>query len=379
MQGPSGAATPTETVDVVVAGLGPGGCVAALQLHAKGLSTLAVEARGPEATRARLVLVRPRAQELLAGIGMADITQGRRASTIQQVEQRLRSELMRRAAAPAPAAGVAALGVAWHTRVVALANEADHVRVTLRDEPSGAQRVVRARHLVDATGGRLEPLGRTARVTTGPSHLVATAEYEAEPWFDGIAGVCDPRSREALILVPMRGRVGVTAYLDAPPGGCQDGAALVERFESLASRLGLGTPRVPALVVDVVQRALARPSRDRVVPIGDSVGTVDLWLGAGMSTAIEDGFDAADGVAAAQRAATPREQLAATCCASRRIFVRHRSRMRWGRLMVAARPLLVHLWPTLPLADVDRGAVRSPRGLWPALRLVAGRRPAIRT
>ena len=62
------AMTEVTEVDVLVAGLGPGGCMAALLAHRQGLSTLAVEARGPEASRMRLVLVRPRAQELLRQI-----------------------------------------------------------------------------------------------------------------------------------------------------------------------------------------------------------------------------------------------------------------------------------------------------------------------
>ena len=68
-----------------------------------------------------------------------------------------------------------------------------------------------AGYLIDATGGRLEPLGLPARRAYGPRHLVVTTEFETEPWFDGIAGARDTASREALILVPMRGRQSVTA------------------------------------------------------------------------------------------------------------------------------------------------------------------------
>lgn len=367
-------ATGPRDVDVLVAGLGPGGCVAALQAHGLGLRTLAVEARGPEATRARLVLVRPQAQDLLRQMGMADITQGRRASTIRQVEERLRGEIVARAAAHAQP-GAAPLAVSWHTRVAALEAGDEQVRVTLRDETTGAEQMVSARYLIDATGGRLEGLGRVARRATGASHIVVTAEYETAPWFDGLAGARDPVTREALILVPMRGRVGVTAYLDTPPGAAADREALVRRFERVAERLALRAPRQEALAVDVVQLLLPRPSSDRVLPIGDSVGTVDLWLGAGMSTAIEDAADAARAVAAARQAAGTRDELAPVRAAGRRILARHRSRIRLGRLLVAARPLIVHMWPTLRLDEIERGDVRSPRGLWPAMRLVAGRRP----
>ena len=62
MTGETTREAPLQEVDVLVAGLGPGGCVAALAAHAEGFSTLAVEARGPEATRPQLVLVRPGAR-----------------------------------------------------------------------------------------------------------------------------------------------------------------------------------------------------------------------------------------------------------------------------------------------------------------------------
>lgn len=358
-------------VDVLVVGLGPGGCVAALTAHAQGLSTMAVEARSPEATRMRLVLVRPRAQELLRGLGLGDITQGRRSSTIKAVEQGLRQRLVETAAA-GPATP---LSVAWHTRVATVEDTGQRVRVTLRDGIDGQQRTIAARHVVDATGGRLEPLGRPVRKQVGPRHVVVTAEFETPPWFDGIVGARDVDTRDALILVPMHGRLGVTAYLDTAPGIATDNEVLLRRFDTIAARLALVRPRQEPVAIDVVQRVLAQASRDRVVPIGDSAGTVDLWIGAGMSTAIEDAHDAACGIAAAQREASPGAELARTLDASRRVLARHRSRMRLGRLMVMARPLLLRLLPALPMQDVHREAVRCPPGLWQGMRLVAGRRP----
>jgi 2-polyprenyl-6-methoxyphenol hydroxylase-like FAD-dependent oxidoreductase len=363
----------TTQVDLLVAGLGPGGCAAALAAHREGLSTVAVEARGPEAGRYRLVLVRPGAQEALRRIGLPDITQGRRASTIRHVEESLRAALAQAARAEGPSA--APLSLHWHMRVVALEPGPDAVTVTLRDEASGHTRIVRARHVIDATGGRLEAQGRPARGTIGPRHLVATGVYDTEPWFDGIAGIRDPATREALIIVPMRGRGSMTAYLDARPGDTTDPARLVQRFEAAAQRLAMGAPRDPILAVDVVQRLLKRPSDDRVVPIGDSVGTVDLWIGAGMSTAIEDALEAAGAIAAAQRAARGAEEMALTAAVNRRILARHRSRMRSGRLMQASRPVIMRLWPAVPLEAVRREAVGCPKVLWPAMRLVAGRRP----
>ena len=84
---------PMDRVDVLVAGLGPGGCAAALAARAQGLSTLAVEAHGPQATRSQLVLVRPGAQAALRQLGLPDVTEGRRTTTIRHVETRLRAAL----------------------------------------------------------------------------------------------------------------------------------------------------------------------------------------------------------------------------------------------------------------------------------------------
>jgi 2-polyprenyl-6-methoxyphenol hydroxylase-like FAD-dependent oxidoreductase len=375
----AGADATRTPIDLLVAGLGPGGCAAALAAHAEGLRTLAVEARGTQATRSQLVLVRPGAQAALRQLGLPDVTEGRRTTTIRHVENRLRGTLaataQAAAAGAAPAAAQAPLNLCWHTSVVALATCGDHVRVTLRDEATGAVRTVAAHHVIDATGGRLEALGRPARRRAGPSHLVVTAEYAAPPWFDGIVGVRDPATHELYLLFPTWGRRGVIAYFDAPPGTPVDGAAFRQRFEAIAERLALGPPRQDVAAVDVFQRVLAGPSTDRVLPIGDAVGNVDVLFGAGMSWAIEDGVDAARGVAAARRESSAQGEQAVANRASARIFARHRAGTHRGRLMLAVRPILERAWPTAALPDIGRETVGPPPLLWPAVRFVFGRRP----
>jgi flavin-dependent dehydrogenase len=356
-------------VDVLVAGLGPGGCAAALAARSQGLSTLAVEARGPEATRAQLVLVRPGAQAALRQLGLPDITEGRRTTTIRHVENRLRAALS------APSPGNAAFSLCWHTSVTALQVGEHRVAVSLLNEATGRSRTVSARHLIDATGGRLEPLGRPARLRTGPSHLVMTAEYTEPPWFEGIVGARDPGTRELYLLFPTWGRRGVIAYLDAPPGRPIDHSAFVQRFQDLAERLGMGQPSYEPWAVDVFQRALKRPGDDRVVAVGDAVGTVDVLLGAGMSTAIEDGAQAGYSVATAQRQAAAAQELALTRQVSAHIHARHRSGALRGRLMLGLRPLWARAWPSAALAGLTRDAVGPPPLLWPAVRFVFGRRP----
>ena len=376
------AEAPQPLYDVLVAGLGPGGCAAALAAHAAGLRVLAVEARGPQATRSQLVLVRPGAQAALCRLGLPDITEGRRTTTIRHVENRLRDALATAAEAShrsPPTPGMRPpeppLDLCWHTGVVAVAPGPADVQVTLRDEPGGAQRTVSARHLVDATGGRLEALGRPARQRAGPGHLVITAEYTAPPWFDGIVGVRDPATHELYLLFPTWGRAGVIAYFDTPPGARLDGATLARRFEAIAGQLALGPPRQPVEAIDVYQRRLARPSTDRVLPIGDAVGNVDVLLGAGMSWAIEDGVDAALGVAAAQRRPSAALEMAVTQATGARIFARHRAGSLRGRLMLAVRPLLERAWPRATLPHIGRDSLGPPPLLWPAVRFVFGRRP----
>ena len=357
-------------VDVLVAGLGPGGCMAALTAQRLGLSVLGVEARGRHGNRGRLVVVRPKAQALLSAMGLTDITRGRRTTTLRHVEERLRQTLC----TAADAAEAQRPTLFWHTRVVALEPGHDRVRVTLASD-DGRQHTILARHVVDATGGRLEALGRPPRRRTGARHIVVTAEYATPPWYDGIVGARDPGTGDAYFLIPMRGRNGITAYLDSPPGEGESEAVLRQRFEAIAQRLGLRDLRQDVQAVDVVQRLLPAPSADRVVPIGDAAGTVDLWIGAGMSTAIEDGADAAQAIARAQHAGDPATEMRLTQEASARAVARHRSRIWLGRLVVAARPLIIRLWPTLPLDQVTRDALRSPRWLWQGIRVVFGRRP----
>ncbi len=376
--GRAGAEAPALAVDLLVAGLGPGGCAAALAARAEGLSTLAVEARGPQATRSQLVLVRPGAQAALRQLHLPDITQGRRTTTIRHVENRLRGALVEAAQADAVAGSAhaaAPLGLCWHTSVVGLEVASDRVRVTLRDEAAGATRTVAARHVIDASGGRLEALGRPLRARAGPSHLVITGEYAAPPWFEGVVGVHDAATHELYLLFPTWGRRGVIAYFDAPPGSVIDGAALTQRFEAIAEHLALGPPLYPVAAVDVYQRALQRPNGDRVIPIGDAVGTVDVLLGAGMSIAIEDGVDAARSIAAVQRAPSAQAELASARALGARIFARHRAGSRRGRLLLALRPIFERSWPAAALPAITRDCVGPPPLLWPAVRLVFGRRP----
>ena len=372
----AGAEEPIPAVDLLVAGLGPGGCAAALAARAAGLRTLAVEARGTLATRSQLVLVRPGAQAALRQLGLPDITEGRRTSTIRQVENRLRAAVIAAAsaeAAPVPAAS--ALELCWNTSVAGLEVGADRVLVTLRDELTGVGRTVAARHVIDATGGRLESLGRPARVRAGPTHLVITAEYAALPWFEGIVGVRDPATHELYLLFPTWGRRGVIAYLDSLPGPGTDGAVLAQRFSAIADRLDLGPPSHPVAAYDVFQRVLKGPSRDRVLAIGDSVGTVDALLGAGMSNAIEDGVEAACGIAAAQRDPSAAGEMARVAALSAHLYARHRSSVRRGRLILAVRPILERAWPSAALPAIGRETPYPPPLLWPAVRFVFGRRP----
>lgn len=360
-------------LDLVVAGLGPGGAAAALAARQAGLAVLAVEARGPEAKRAQLILVRPGARAALARIGFADITEGRRTTTIRHVENRLRGAL------EAPP-GSAPFAHRWHTSVVALHEAHDHVRVTLRDEADGCLREVRARHVIDASGGRLDVPGRAPRRRMGPSHWVITAEYAAPPWFEGIVGLHDRATHELCMLFPTWGRRGVIAYLDAQPdpsGGEGDGTRLAGRLAAIATGLGLGAPLYPAWAVDVVQHLLPGPTSGRIVPIGDAVGTVDVLTGNGMSTAIEDAVATVEALCVAQRVPTPAAEAALMPAVHAAVYRRHRRAMWRGRVVLAVRPVLERIWPAAVLPHVQRASLGPPPLLWPMVRVVFGKRPAV--
>jgi flavin-dependent dehydrogenase len=373
--GPDTATEPLRQVDLLVAGLGPGGAAAALAARQLGLTTLAVEARGPEATRSQLILVRPGARAALARIGFADITEGRRTTTIRHVENRLRAALGDGGAHPH-------FEHRWHTSVVALAEEEGRVRVRMRHEADGHEHEVLARHVVDATGGRLAVPGRAERERVGPSHWVVTAEFATPPWFEGIVGLSDRDSHELMMLFPTWGRRGVIAYLDGPPGTRADeaeGRALLQRFEAMAAGLGLKEPLYPPWAVDVVQRLLPGPAQGRVLPIGDAVGTVDVLTGNGMSTAIEDAVAAVYALAAAQAAASsaasPDAEAALTQAAHVAVYRRHRRAMWRGRFILALRPLFERVWPRAQFPQVQRQRAGPPPLLWAMVRFVFGKRP----
>lgn len=357
--------TPPPTVDLLIAGLGPGGCAAALAARQAGLRTVAVEARAVEATRAQLVLVRPGAQAALRSIGLPDVTEGRRTSSIRHVENRMRAAVLEATVDPW-------LGVQWQTSVCGLRLLDGQVCVTLRDNRDGKQRQIMAKRLIDATGGRLEDFGRPARHRRGPRHWVIAAEYGTPPWFEGIVGVRDPKTHEMYLLFPTWGRHGVICYHDAPPGDAVSAEALQQRFALAAQRLGLGAPLQKVVAIDVQQRLLPQACNDLVLPIGDAVGTVDVLLGAGMSIAIEDGVDAARAVANALQ----QRQPAALTTVSRHLYRRHRAAHWRGRCLLGVRPLIERAWPSADLLTLGREQLAPPPLLWPAVRLLFGRRPA---
>ena len=187
--------------------------------------------------------------------------------------------------------------------------------------------------------------------------MVVTAEFAAPPWFDGIVGVRDRASREICILFPTWQRRSVIAYLDSLPGSQVDAADMVRRFDGLAQRLALGAPMQPPLAVDVYQRVLPRPTGDRVVPVGDAIGNVDVLWGAGLSNAIEDGVDAGFALAAAQRRGSTDAEMALTRDLGQRLFRRHHQTIRRGRLILALRPVMERLWPAFQEIDTSSGAL----------------------
>ena len=120
--------------------------------------------------------MRPKAQALLSAVGLTDITRGRRTTTLRHVEERLRQTLC--SAADSVEAQPPSLH--WHTRVVALTPGPDHVLATLQAD-DGTQHIVRARHVVDATGvsrkvARTDHLHRGDVLVVGRSNLSIFSE-----------------------------------------------------------------------------------------------------------------------------------------------------------------------------------------------------------
>lgn len=319
---------------MVIAGAGPGGSAAALGLHEAGQLVQVFEARGPVATRARNIFLRPQAREILQDLGLRDPG---RDTTIMSIENNLRG-LARERGVP----------VSYEHRVLDVVERPGHVDVTVQGAGDAAPHTIQARAFLDASGGRLAATntGELERVATGPHHVYVTAQYDTPAHFNRVYGAFDRQKNEGMFFFPVSDGTGFVAYYDTPPGavGIVDEAKLLARYDTIAGQLGLGKPVSPPQAFDAQQHISRSAASGRILKIGDSAGNADPYIGAGVAAALTDSR------AAVKALTSPGDIATLTSQAAEHVLLGHELLGAQAGLMVKVRSLGLR---SLPAAHFD--------------------------
>jgi flavin-dependent dehydrogenase len=276
-------------VDVLVAGGGPVGLVAALEARLAGLSVLVVEPRSTPVDKACGEGLMPRAVDALARLGVDP--DGLPLAGIAYVRDGLRAE-HRFAGPPGRGARRTTLHRALAARADALGVDRSPGRVTeVKQDRDGVTAAgVRARWLLGCDG-----LHSTVRRTVGLERRAASGaglgtgrgrsarrygvrrHYRLAPWTD-LVEVHWGRRTEAYVTPVSPGLVGVALLGPAPI----DVDAEIAGMPALARRL----ERAPVDAADrgagpLRQRTRARTA-GRVLLVGDASGYVDALTGEGL-------------------------------------------------------------------------------------------------
>jgi putative polyketide hydroxylase len=318
-------------VPVLIVGAGPAGLTAAATLAEAGVSSLLVERRSATAALPRATTFTTRSMELLRAWGLEDAL---RAGG-NEVEWVLwRSETLARAAegegfaiglptreqsalvsptgpACAPQDHLERImlehlrasehvDVATGTELVRIDVRREGSAATLRDVRTGAERVVHARYVVAADGGRSRIRAAAGIAMEGPERLMdgVSAVFRAPLWDlvgehrYGIYGVARPEPDGAAFLPAGPGdRWGYGFMWPAASGE----APSAQRLEAMISE-SAGVPGLPIAMERVgafsagVQLA-ERYRHESAFLVGDAAHRVTPRGGTGMNTAIHDGHD----------------------------------------------------------------------------------------
>jgi 2-polyprenyl-6-methoxyphenol hydroxylase-like FAD-dependent oxidoreductase len=326
----------------VIAGAGPGGTTTALGLHAAGEAVHVFEARGPLATRARNIFLRPQARDILQDVGLRDPG---RDTTIMSIENNLRG-MAREHGVP----------IDYEHRVLDVMDEGSSVAVTVQGALDDAPRVVHGRAFIDASGGRLgvTDAGSLERVPTGPHHAYVTAQYDSPAHFDRVYGAFDRGRNEGMFFFPVSDGTGFVSYYDLPPGiPIADEAKLLARYDALAGPLQLGTPVSRPQAFDAQQHLSRNAASGRILKIGDSAGNADPYIGAGVAAALVDARSAVHALT------TPGDVSTLTRAAAEEVLAGHRNLGMQAGLLVKVRGIGLR---SLPSAHFDERLAASDLG-----------------
>jgi flavin-dependent dehydrogenase len=364
--------------DVVVAGAGPAGALAAYKLAREGVSVLLVERQSFPRWKVCGACLSPGALEILDAVGLGDVV--RNAGGIPLIRMRLfagRHEaslalrgsmvLSRMALDQALVSAAVRAGATFRpeTRATVEGLQSERRRVRLAG-PDLEEEVVEARVVIDATG--LVGCVRGERPSVSPDSRVGLGAV-----LEGSSGDVPPG--ELHMAVGARGYVGLVRLED----GTLDVAAAVDP-DALAGRTPAavvgeilsesGRPPLPSACVHswrgtpALTRSATATAEARLLRAGDAAGYVEPFSGEGICWALAAGLSAAGAAEEGVRQWRP-ERAAAWAAIQRQVLGRSKRlchTLAWGlrrpRIVRSAVAALA-LAPSLA-APLVRRAGRAP-------------------
>lgn len=334
----------THSVPVLIIGAGPAGLTTAIMLAHQGIGSLLIERRADASDHPRATVISTRSMELFRSwglesriqVGSVDVTPAAwRTATLASKEG---SVMPVGLPDRDQAAAISPTGPVWapqdhlesvllahlrthpdalvrnSTELVALDQDHDGVRATLRDQAGGAMTTVSARFAVAADGAHSTVRNTLGIPMRGPDCLRESllALFVAPLWdvvgerryglyvtghaeADGLFGVPATGQAEAEgVFIPAGGDRWMYGR-DWEPGRERIADYPADRLTRLI-RLGTGVPMLTPLLLRVgaftFAAQLAERFRDRRVFLaGDAAHRITPIGGLGMNTAIHDGYD----------------------------------------------------------------------------------------
>jgi flavin-dependent dehydrogenase len=275
----------TNDVDVVVVGGGPVGLAAAIEARLAGLTVVVIEPRAGSIDKACGEGLMPGALPLLARLGIDP--PGMPLRGVRYTNGHRHADHLFRT------------GIGWGVRRTAL-----HDALASRARELGAQRAVgRVEHYdQDATGvtvngvragwlfgadglhSTVRRLAGLERAVSGRRRFGLRRHFEVEPWSEFIE-VYWAKHAEVYVTPVSPGLVGL-AVLGARGSGFDE---TIAGIPALAARLDGAEPASTVRGAGPFRQRAVRPSRGRVLLVGDASGYVDAITGEGLRL----GFDEA--------------------------------------------------------------------------------------